>query len=250
MGKGVCFTRELPMKIETEVLVVGGGPAGVAAALTAARLGKRVFLAEAGGMFGGMGTAGLVPTFCPFDDGVNVVAAGIGYEIRKKISSSTPLGTYGTPICIEELKRVYDDLMEESGVDFVFFTSLVDVEVFDGHIAYAVLSSKTGLYAVKAGIYIDCTGDGTLCALAGAPFELGDETGAVQPGTLCSLWADVDFSQRSDSDDSRLEEAFRDGVFRFEDWHLPGMFDTQTEAISPAEIWVIPVCSSHWMNNR
>ena len=79
----IDFYRRLELRVETDVFVAGGGPAGVAASLAASRLGKKVFLAETGGVLGGAGTAGLVPTFCPFDDGVNVVADGIGYEIRK-----------------------------------------------------------------------------------------------------------------------------------------------------------------------
>ena len=156
------FSRALPVRIETDVFVAGGGPAGVAAALAASRLGKRVYLAEAGGMFGGAGTAGLVPTFCPFDDGINVVADGIGYEIRKMISKDTPLFTFGTPIKVEELKCAYDRLMTESTVDFTFFTPVVDAVSENGRIEYVVLSGKTGLFAAKAKIYIDCTGDGNL----------------------------------------------------------------------------------------
>lgn len=218
------FSRTLPVHIETDIFIAGGGPAGVAAALAASRLGKKVYLAEAGGMFGGAGTAGLVPTFCPFDDGINVVADGIGYEIRKKISKDTPLFTYGTPIRVEELKCVYDELMSSSSAEFTFFTPVVDAVSQNGRIEYVVLSGKKGLFAAKAKIYIDCTGDGNLCAFAGAEFEMGDENGNVQPGTLCSLWADVDLKKRTFTDDSRLEDAFRDGVFSYEDRHLSGMF--------------------------
>ncbi len=220
----VDFYRRLELREETDVFVAGGGPAGIAASLAASRLGKKVFMAETGGVFGGAGTAGLVPTFCPFDDGVNVVADGIGYEIRKMISADTPLFTFGTPIRVEELKLAYDKLMSESDVDFRFFSPVVDAVRTGQHIDYVVVSSKSGLYAVKAKIYIDCTGDGNLCAFAGADYEIGDENGDVQPGTLCSIWADVDLKKRTFTDDTRLEDAFRYGVFSYEDRHLPGIF--------------------------
>ena len=235
----IDFSRKLELRVETDVFVAGGGQAGVAASIAASRLGKRVFLAETGGVFGGAGTAGLVPTFCPFDDGENVVADGIGYEIRKMISADTPLFTFGTPIRVEELKLAYDKLMKDSDVDFRFFSPVVDVVRTGQHIDYVVVSSKTGLYAVKARIYIDCTGDGNLCAYAGADYEIGDENGNVQPGTLCSIWADVDLKKRTFNDDTRLEEAFRDGIFSYEDRHLPGLFGPNDEKSLTEEMMLL-----------
>ena len=87
----MIYTKSLNYKYETDVFVAGGGPSGIAAAVAAARNGKKVFLAEATGCFGGLGTSGLVPAFAPFDDGENVLASGIGYEIRQRLARSTPL---------------------------------------------------------------------------------------------------------------------------------------------------------------
>jgi len=80
------YSKNLNKKYECDVFVAGGGAAGVAAAVACARQGKSVFLAESQGCFGGLGTAGMVPAFAPFDDGVNCLAAGIGKEIRKNVS--------------------------------------------------------------------------------------------------------------------------------------------------------------------
>lgn len=92
----------------------------------------------------------------------------------------------------------------------------------------AILAAKSGLFAVKAKIFIDGTGDGDMAAWAGAPFEKGDDEGNLMPGTLCSLWIDVDWEAVKEGgrwrDDSRLEEAFRGKVFTHEDRHLPGMW--------------------------
>ena len=74
----VAFHRELPVRHEVDVFVAGGAPAGVAAAVAAARQDKKVFLAEGHSCLGGMGTAGLVPAFMRFGDGVNMCAAGVG----------------------------------------------------------------------------------------------------------------------------------------------------------------------------
>ena len=92
----------------------------------------------------------------------------------------------------------------------------------------ALLAAKSGLFAVRAQVFLDCTGDGDLATWAGAPFEKGDAEGALMPGTLCSVWADVDWAAAEKGgrlrDDSRLEEAFRDKLFTHEDRHLPGMW--------------------------
>ena len=70
----LAFSRGIPVRYETDVFVAGGGPAGVAAALAAARQGASVFLAERNTCLGGMGTAGMLPLFMPFGDGVNFLA--------------------------------------------------------------------------------------------------------------------------------------------------------------------------------
>ena len=130
----MLYQKELPQKYETDVFIAGGGAAGVAAAIAAARCGKRVFLAESTGCFGGVGTSGLVPAFAPFWDGVNILAQGIGMEVRKQISKDIPLEEKWCPIRVEELKRTYDSMMTKAGVQFSFFTSLCDVISMGDHI--------------------------------------------------------------------------------------------------------------------
>jgi len=102
------------------------------------------------------------------------------------------------------------------------------VEADADRVAHVVLAAKSGLFAVRAQIFIDCTGDGDLAAWAGAPFEKGDDAGRLMAGTLCSLWADIDWDKVHEggraSDESRLEDAFRNNVFTINDRHLPGMF--------------------------
>jgi len=95
----------------------------------------------------------------------------------------------------------------------------------DGHIEGVVLTSKTGLYAVKAKVFVDCTGDGTLNALGGGSFEIGNEEGKTMPPTLCSQWAGVDRDAYwSNNIPAQLEKAIGDGVFTYADRHLSGMF--------------------------
>lgn len=222
-GGGVVYSRSLPVECEVDVFVAGGGPAGVAAAVAAARGGAKVFLAEATGAFGGAATAAYVPAFACFSDGKRLVVGGIGGEIRNRVSQGVPLTVDWAPLDLEELKRVYDAMVTKAGVRFSFFTNVVDVGVRDGHVEHVVLSSKRGLFAVRAKVFVDATGDGDLCAFAGGAFEKGDEAGAVMPPTLCTQWADIDFGKAAPAQGS-LPKAIADGVFSVPDLHLSGIF--------------------------
>ncbi len=223
------YSKNLEIKYDVDVFVAGGGAAGVAAAVAASRGGKSVFLAEATGCFGGMGTTGLVPAFAPFSDGVNTVASGIGYEIKQALKNSVRVNPSGwggrwSTIDAEELKHEYDRVLKSENVDFSFFTSVCDVVCNDARVEAVVLTSKSGMFAAKAKIYIDCTGDGDLCALGGGKFEIGDDDNCVMPGTLCSLWANIDDDKVGSYQGEFIEQAYDDGVFTFKDRHLPGMY--------------------------
>ncbi|MEI6165817.1 MAG: FAD-dependent oxidoreductase [bacterium] len=228
------FQREVPVRHEVDVFVAGGGPAGCAAAWQAARQGASVFLAEGQGCFGGMGTSGLVPAFMQFGDGVTFLAAGFGEHLLDRLiaAEGTPRRkpgedrTSGYTIRVEVLKRVYDEMIIESGVTFSFHTHLIGVEAEGGTVSRAILWGKSGLFAVQAKQFIDATGDGDLAVQAGASFEKGDDQGQLMPGTLCSIWADVDFDKViwEVPQGARIEEAYRAGVFQHCDKHLPGIW--------------------------
>ncbi|MBQ9408406.1 MAG: FAD-dependent oxidoreductase [Clostridia bacterium] len=223
----MLYTKQIPIKYDVDIFVAGGGPSGVAAAVTAARQGKRVFLAENNGCFGGSGTVGLVPAFAQFTDGERFLVGGVGREVRYRVVGEAC--NYSRAFCgvkVETLKKTYDDIVTaEENIQFSFFTRLIDVIATDGHIDCAILAAKSGIFAVKAKIYVDCTGDADLSAMAGADTEFGDENGVAMPSTLCSLWSDVDYSQKSDADFMQaLENAFKDGVFSVEDRHVSGFF--------------------------
>jgi hypothetical protein len=226
----ITFQRELSVRYDVDVFVAGGGPAGVAAAVMAARQGRSVYLAEAHSCFGGMGTAALVPCFMPFTDGIHFLAGGMGEEIYHRLKACSPQIYWDDPngvvgIQPEALKRAYDGLIQEAKVDFTFYTQLIGLEMEGGWVRHAVCSAKSGLFAVRAKIFIDATGDGDLAAWAGAPYEKGDARGAMMPGTLCSLWSGVDWEHLQPSqDEALLEKAIADGVFTIPDHHLPGMF--------------------------
>lgn len=225
----VSFQRTVPIRHEVDTLVVGGGPAGVAAAVTASRQNGSVMLVEARECLGGMGTSGLVPAFMQFTDGTNFLAGGMGEEILTRLQQAG--GTYpenGTAIRVEVLKRVYDELVVESGLQLYLQTMLVGVEQEGDQVTTAIFHGKSGLFAVKAKVFIDCTGDGDLATWAGAPYKMGDSDGNTMAATLCSLWAGIDWDSVRQSGlgagNARIEEAIRDGVLSQDDRHLPGMW--------------------------
>lgn len=232
----VRFSRAVDVKYDVDVFVAGGGPAGCAAAVCAAEHGAKVFLAEAHSCFGGLGTAGRVPVFMQWTDGVNFLADGFGRRIRDRLEKERRIPKVGNNGAndLEAFKRTYDAMMEEAGVQFSFMTKLADVVTSgkegDRTIDFVLCAAPSGMFAVKAKVYVDCTGNGDLSAWAGAPCELGDETGHVMPSTLCSLWGGIDWDRWNREkpdipfpDGYMLEEAFKAGVFTEEDRHHTGI---------------------------
>ena len=232
------FSTSVPLRHEVDVFVAGGGPAGIAAAVMAARQGAKVFLAEGAACFGGMGTAAGLPLFCSPTDGVNYTSAGFGSDVYDRLIAAggtapetrgKPVGEFGFYYNPEVLKRVYDDLAVESGVTFSFFTQFLEVRGEGGLLTHAICSAKSGMFAVKAKVFVDGTGDGDLCARAGAPFEKGDALGDMQPPSLLSLWGDIDWDKAKKADCGvwrqcrHLPRAFADKVFTIEDRHMPGI---------------------------
>lgn len=186
---------KIPCFNEYEVIVVGGGPSGCAAATAAAREGAKTLLIEGTGALGGMGTSGLLNAWCPFTDGKQIIYKGIAEKVFTESKKGVPHIRYNdwVPINGEYLKIVYDDLVTSAGVTVLFFSSMAAVEMKRKGVVDAILvANKSGLSAYKANVFIDCTGDGDLAARAGADFVMGDKAGAVQEGTLCFTVGNVD----------------------------------------------------------
>ena len=229
----VSYQKRLAVKHETDVFIAGGGPAGVAAAVAARKLGARVFLAESHTCFGGMSTAGRVMVFMQYGDGVRDLAAGFGTRVRDRLRKETRIK--GLAHDLETFKRVYDKEMVEAGADFSFYTRVADVVSEGGQIQYVVCASPTGMWAVKAKVYIDCTGNGDLAVWAGAEWKKGDATGHMMPGTLVSYWDQIDwekwkkerpqgFAGSNQPFGAFLPEANRDHVLSVPDLHFSGIF--------------------------
>jgi len=225
----------LELRYDVDVFIAGGGPAGIAAAVAAARGGASVFLAESFGAFGGAGVSMLVPAFMQFGDGEHFLADGIGREVYDYIKDNSPerFRKYcPMSIPVETIKLCYDEMMKKSGALYMLFCSVCDVNTRGGRIENVICSAKGGMFAVRAKIYVDCTGDGDMCALSGAKFDMGDADGGVMASTLCGIWSGIDWTRVVHPDSRELERAFADKVFTNEDRHLPGMWRIADNTVS------------------
>jgi hypothetical protein len=245
--KSFSWKRELPIDEGYDVVVTGGGPAGVAAAVSAARLGARVLLVEATGCLGGMGTSGLVTAFDPMSDGKRMLVGGLMREIVETMYERKFLAPYVTPefwnsryhqwvpFNAEGLKIVLDELVVAAGVEVRFFTKLIDVDAEDatGVVRGIIINSVEGNRYVPGKTFIDATGDAILSDLCNVGCrEAGRDTSDIMPPTLCALWSGIDWLATGKSTDglnprdqqTYLEKAIEDGFFSHRDRHLPGVF--------------------------
>ena len=176
--------KNIPVLYNVDVCVCGGGPSGTAAAISAAKNGSRVVLIEKGVALGGLAVLGCVypfmDTLAPNSDTPYVT------EIKKRLVEKNiyPYDgvtgqTWHNP---EVLSLIYDEMCEEKGVDILYETCLVDALTENGNISACIVRTIAGLYAIKAKIFLDSTGDAYLARNSGVPFECGYEnTGNNQP---------------------------------------------------------------------
>ena len=206
-------SRNTPVWGAYDVVVLGGGPAGIAAATAAARTGQSTLLVESYGFLGGMGTAAGVTNFCGLHANVHGtierVVHGVADDLLARIGAlgglNEPHVLFGNKIAAQAydnaaFKVAADDLVLASGAQLLFHATLVGV-LMNGpqEIRAALIETKSGRYAVLARVFIDCTGDGDLAAFAGAPFEKGtDGHGMMYPSTMFRVNG-VDAAQAGDA---------------------------------------------------
>lgn len=176
LGEVEMPASKVPVIARADVVVVGGGNAGVAAAVAAARTGASTLLVERYGYLGGMtvGTFNTGPGVMFDPDGKKVVG-GIGWEIEERMAATGGAirtdGAQGFVNYPEHMKLVAQEIVMEAGVDLLLHSWFCRAIVKDGRITSAIMLSKNGLYAVEGKAFVDATGDADLAAGAGVPFD-------------------------------------------------------------------------------
>lgn len=186
MEKIICSEKEIQVVAHPEILVVGGGPAGFGAALTAARMGRKTMLIEQYGAIGGIATIGIMSHWTGHQEG------GVFEELRSK-GSDCECPEVINP---EKLKSLMLDMLVEAGVEVQLYTWFSDVIMDDNNVKGVIVESKSGREAILSDIVIDSTGDGDVAARAGAPFEKGrSNDGGMQPMSIMFKVASVDMDR-------------------------------------------------------
>ncbi|WP_148477616.1 FAD-dependent oxidoreductase [Parabacteroides johnsonii] len=192
--------KNIPIKQSCDVIVCGSGPAGVTAAIAAAREGAKTLLIETHGCLGGMWTSGLLGWMLDFHNKKGILKEIIDLLIERKATTSIPVKN-AFPFNIEEMKLLLEELCIKSNVNIRLHTRVVGAKKNkSGRITHVITESKSGREAWEGKIFIDATGDGDLSALSGCGYDLGDpkHDNGTQPGTLLAIISGIDFDQVKD----------------------------------------------------
>jgi len=242
--------RQALLAGDTDVLVVGGGPAGLGAALGAVQAGARVILAERYGFLGGNATAALVmplmsfhtqmptkerrgaTTLLPTDHGPGeAVIGGVLATLLKRLVSvggaipPTLATGYVVPFDPEWFKLVALDLLDEAGVHLLFHAFASGI-LGENQVEGVVFETKSGPLAIRAKVTVDCTGDADVAVQAGTPTEIGRNDGLVQPMTLMFRMAEF---QRA-----AFEQYVKDNPAQWRGVH--GLWDLVRKATEAGEL--------------
>lgn len=192
-------SRAIPVVRDVDVLVAGSGPAGIGAALAAARYGVRTLLVERCGFIGGMMTGGLCACWC------GTAGGSIYRSYRKALNNEHFFDPEGA-------KLVAERWLTEAGCELLLHSVVADAIVKDDTVRGVVVENKSGRQALKAKVVIDCTGDGDVAARASVPFQKGRHSdGRMQPVTTYFTIGSTDPTQFGPCFDFHDEWTLRDG---------------------------------------
>ncbi|WP_326523060.1 FAD-dependent oxidoreductase [Sphingomonas sp.] len=220
-----------------DVIVCGGGPAGLIAAVAAARGGARTLLIERYGFVGGMSTAALVTPISEFRHFGKQHIGGIPFELLRKAAelggANITLESGNFPVNDEILKLAAQRLLLESGVTLLYHSWFSDCVMDGERVSHVIVQNKTGRVAYEGRVFIDCTGDADLVRAAGLPTTKGD---VLQPATL--------WFQLGGVDTDALDYLFRDAV----DGMLPVSDAIRGRLMELNAAGEIPIFGGPWIN--
>ncbi len=184
----------VPLRETYDVIVTGGGPAGICAAISAARQGMRTAIIERLGYFGGLATAGLVMPVSEFNKNDRRIIRGIPWEIMERLAACDGAildwRNGNVPFDAECYKMTIEQMLVEEGVEVYLECAFVNCVCDENRVTHIICSSRCGMFALGASCFIDCTGDALLALAAGVPMQEAKEES--QPATLCFQIGNVD----------------------------------------------------------
>lgn len=187
----LALERNIPVHDKADVVVIGGGPAGTAAAIAAARSGKDVILLEHSAQLGGMGTLANVSVFMGVGN-VTGIYREIIAELLPEALPESHQGSIWPEYSPFEMRHYLNNKLEKEGVRVYFHTSFACSLLEERRLSAVVANTRQGLRAFEGTVFIDCTGDAQVAGDAGVPLHSGrDEDGLTQPMTLMFMMQDT-----------------------------------------------------------
>jgi len=200
-------------KMYCDVAVIGGGAAGVSAAISAARRGQRVIIFEKGAALGGLSTSGYVTMVAGMIEG-NCKEWVLRMEAEGELLRRSPTDDHNPSFDPEYSKYLFEQLIMESGGRIIFDATCFDVEMDGNKIKTALFFTKGGWMAVHAKMYIDSTGDADVAAMSGVPYEVGgaDFGGLNMSSTIGTRWSRANFDKYRVANDEWIKEQADRGI--------------------------------------